>query len=655
MLLFATDKLFVPLAVGGAFVAAVIYVIRRRELTVTSAGYFLLASVLAVLAANILLAAIDASGLTTIASGATTSPFNLIDSSNQGANALVYAVLALLTNLGANPVHDVVVARDIPKVLSMRLLQPATIPYLANAVVLVLGLLAILHSIWSPLRDLASKIVLLLAGASVTALGIFVVTDHYHPVDARYVAIVLMPIFLALAVYMRSKQFVPRYAVALALWPLVVSPLAIFSSWQHYAQALDVQQARLGLARAVAKDLADTGISTLVGDYWYVTPVRAAAKSPVTIVPTTACINQREVLTSTAWSTPERLARPAAYLAVRDPNGKTYGGCSISTITGHFGSPTNFTQLPGYPEVLLLVYGQGLQAAPITNTSEQIKTAEPTYAPLQSINKRHMCKQGVTLNVVAHQDDDLLFLNPDVQRDIDAGRCIRTVFVTAGDAGQDFAYWQGREQGAMAAYAKMYGVQNSWRQAYQTIGGQRVSVHYLNGAPNLSLVFMRLPDGGLDGEGFDAEDRQSLQRLHTGDIKNLGSVDGRARYTEQGFIAALVTILTTDKPDTIRTQDDSAANRGEDHSDHRLVGYYMKLAHSRYHRGHTLKTYLGYTQRFQPANLSPEDIARKQDAFFTYGQQDPSVCRSVEECEGNETYPFYLYRRYVVDDIVRGR
>ncbi len=39
---------------------------------------------------------------------------------------------------------------------------------------------------------------------------------------------------------------------------------------------------------------------------------------------------------------------------------------------------------------------------------------------------------GGALTIVAHPDDDLLFLNPDILRDIEAGRCARTVFVTAG-------------------------------------------------------------------------------------------------------------------------------------------------------------------------------------------------------------------------------
>lgn len=58
--------------------------------------------------------------------------------------------------------------------------------------------------------------------------------------------------------------------------------------------------------------------------------------------------------------------------------------------------------------------------------------------------------------------DDLLFLSPDLLHDIQAGRCVRTVYLTAGDAGRGERYWLGREDGVRAAYAQMAGVADRW-------------------------------------------------------------------------------------------------------------------------------------------------------------------------------------------------
>src|SRR6185436_4637448 len=51
------------------------------------------------------------------------------------------------------------------------------------------------------------------------------------------------------------------------------------------------------------------------------------------------------------------------------------------------------------------------------------------------------CPAGDSMYVVAHEDDSILFQNPDLQRDISNGRCIQTIFLTAGDSGNNIAYW----------------------------------------------------------------------------------------------------------------------------------------------------------------------------------------------------------------------
>src|SRR3712207_5219086 len=89
------------------------------------------------------------------------------------------------------------------------------------------------------------------------------------------------------------------------------------------------------------------------------------------------------------------------------------------------------------------------------------------------------------LNVVAHQDDDILFLNPDLSNSLAAGRPNTTVYLTAGEANvpggsgrpgdPTFAECQGggldredyarcRQLGARAAYARMTGVADEWVQ-----------------------------------------------------------------------------------------------------------------------------------------------------------------------------------------------
>lgn len=107
-------------------------------------------------------------------------------------------------------------------------------------------------------------------------------------------------------------------------------------------------------------------------------------------------------------------------------------------------------------------------------------------------------------DVVAHADDDLLFQSPTLSNEVDSGLCITTVILTAGDAGLGLTYAKNREIGNRAAYAQMAGVSNTYTDSYATFGGQSVLVSTMTAAPWIQKIFMRLPDGNIDGSGFSA-------------------------------------------------------------------------------------------------------------------------------------------------------
>ena len=62
--------------------------------------------------------------------------------------------------------------------------------------------------------------------------------------------------------------------------------------------------------------------------------------------------------------------------------------------------------------------------------------------------------KGPILTIVAHEDDDLIFISPDLLHAIQAGATVRTVYVTAGDDGMSASYWMspgGGSQGGLCA------------------------------------------------------------------------------------------------------------------------------------------------------------------------------------------------------------
>jgi LmbE family N-acetylglucosaminyl deacetylase len=300
--------------------------------------------------------------------------------------------------------------------------------------------------------------------------------------------------------------------------------------------------------------------------------------------------------------------------------------------------------------------GKGIMAAAIITDkkSSEPPSLPPGPTPLAAISDHANCNAGITLNIVAHEDDDLLFMNPDLQTDITAGRCIRTVFLTAGDSGQSALYWKGREQGSKAAYAAMYGVENSWHDEQQLLEGRLVNVSLLDGVPQAALMYLRLPDGNLHGEGFGVPSSETLYKLLAGEIPAVHTLDSKIAYTKNDVVGALTALMQADVPDHIRTQNPNGSAIG-DHSDHAVTAILAGLASDKYVHPHMLSIYDGYPDRLSDTNLTGEQIAAKQSIFLTYAQYDNAVCHTPEECSLTLSYGNYLTREYKLAEVASGQ
>lgn len=284
------------------------------------------------------------------------------------------------------------------------------------------------------------------------------------------------------------------------------------------------------------------------------------------------------------------------------------------------------------------------------------KSAKPVAAPAPalSLTARYVGRLRdkapcvtATLNVVAHQDDDLLFLNPDISSDIAAGRCVRTVYLTAGDAGLPAAYWQGRETGVKTAYADMAGVPDEWQDDRALLDGRFVSVSYLRERPNLSLIFLRLPDGNIRGDGFAASGYQSLAQLVAGTITEMRTVDDKSPYSLAQLTDLLNLLAALDKPAVVRALNPDNPADG-DHSDHHAAGQLARMATVKTVSPVSVTYYLGYPIARLPANLSESDSSRKQRTFLRYSKSDGAVCHSREECLLTTSFGSYFAREYTV-------
>ncbi|KAK9616999.1 hypothetical protein V6Z98_008382 [Aspergillus fumigatus] len=251
-----------------------------------------------------------------------------------------------------------------------------------------------------------------------------------------------------------------------------------------------------------------------------------------------------------------------------------------------------------------------------------------------------------TLNIVAHEDDDLLFLSPKLLDEIRSGRRVRTIFVTAGDAGNGADYWISRQEGSKAAYAQMSGDENAWTQSDAGIPGFNIPLFTLNNDPNISLVFLQLPDGNNGGEGFGSG---SLQQLWQGTIPELTSWGGSS-YSRDDLVNVLRNLADDFGYDHINTQDFVHYYGDGDHSDHHTTAYFVHEAFADCASSASITGYMGYPVVSQPANVDGELLQEKKAVFYNYASHDRNTCSSDEACRGRDE-ALWIEREYIVSEI----
>lgn len=250
------------------------------------------------------------------------------------------------------------------------------------------------------------------------------------------------------------------------------------------------------------------------------------------------------------------------------------------------------------------------------------------------------------MTIVAHQDDDFLFMNPDIDRGIAAGLPHVAVYITAGDAGEGEHYWRGREVGAKAAYALMAG-SDTWVDERVTLdvpGGQvSVTSSYLADHPAVRIYFLRLPDGG---GALDPGQDQQLARLESGDLATVTAVDDSATYSRADLVAALTALMTRHSPTEFRLQLHEGDSAPADHTDHLHTAEFSEEALMGYSGGVvTVTHYINYDTRLMPENLTPEESVRALAVMQAYAAHDPYTL--TEDGSLQQVYVDWTRRQYI--------
>lgn len=253
--------------------------------------------------------------------------------------------------------------------------------------------------------------------------------------------------------------------------------------------------------------------------------------------------------------------------------------------------------------------------------------------------------------IVAHPDDDLLFMNPDIAEAIESGLASTTIVLTAGDAGDDAHYWGKRELGLEAAYAKMAHVEPSVIPLVIRERGKLLHAVAFEQRKDVRLIFVRLPDGGFDpttggGAGSPRYRGESLQKLLRGEIRSIHTVDGAHDYSSRELATLLSQLVEQMRLTRVATLEPSSA-LGFDHSDHHAAAALTLAALRGAHSAplSSVDAYRGYSL-FDSAhhssiapNLGVDEIALKRAAFLAYCPFDHIACPPITD------YAQWLSRR----------
>ncbi|MFJ2820429.1 PIG-L family deacetylase [Streptomyces toxytricini] len=273
---------------------------------------------------------------------------------------------------------------------------------------------------------------------------------------------------------------------------------------------------------------------------------------------------------------------------------------------------------------------------------------------------------GRVVQIVAHPDDDLYFMNPELRHSLSAGtgHSVTSVYLTSGEADgvnagaagrasarpDKRAYAEARQNGIRAAYAKMAtGDRTSaWkRTSVPTRGGGRAEVDVLVARPEVHLVWLQLREAGT----VHAEVPDSLRGLWDGKAARLESVLASGSpvtepyaYSRDDLVRTLVGILDHYRPTTVRAQDPTpgrtpGTGRFTDHQDHFYGARFAQAALAAYaaqvkDRPHfAVQNYLGYSNGSLPGTLDPQTSADKLDIMDVYAWVDrENHCGSSAGC-----------------------
>ncbi|KAF2876740.1 hypothetical protein BDV95DRAFT_561453 [Massariosphaeria phaeospora] len=244
----------------------------------------------------------------------------------------------------------------------------------------------------------------------------------------------------------------------------------------------------------------------------------------------------------------------------------------------------------------------------------------------------------------AHPADSLLFQTPDLYHDLYVYKCVTTVFFTSGDRGITGNSSQSLERGVENAYsylAERTIDETAWKESRLLVDNNSILIRALKYAPYVQNVYLRLPNGAPDGQGYTAHGGESLKKLYTKKIKNVTAIDNSATYTLESLKDLIATVIRQRLAQDVRVLDyktpiphDNADPNEYDHADHSISARIVVDVMEQEKLMGALRGYAGHLMRTLEPNLhAPQaDHDIKSDALLHYSIYDKHMCKRFKRC-----------------------
>ncbi|MGX8906732.1 PIG-L family deacetylase [Streptomyces netropsis] len=281
-------------------------------------------------------------------------------------------------------------------------------------------------------------------------------------------------------------------------------------------------------------------------------------------------------------------------------------------------------------------------------------------------------KHALLLQIMAHPDDDLYFMNPDAENIARAGVPVVSVYVTAGEAvGRNWiegmpktkpdkaAYASARHQGLRQAYAEMIGMDkfSPWKKSVMDLpGGVKAEANELSdGKHTVRLIFLNIAMQSANNVRIPhlwEDPRAAMQSL----VSTGSPCTTASTYRHDTLVDALTAIMDRFKPTVIHTLDpdpdyqvhdathpkDNDYGACSDHRDHTPTALFSWKAMSQW-TADTIKrdgraprftttAFRGYYNQRWPHNLPQDVVDAKHRLVQAYGGDPSWECSNAAGC-----------------------